>query len=181
MKRFLTAVGLVGALAGAAWAANSDDVLLVGKLTGSGVTPDEAAVLESSVCTVATQDKRFSVRCRDVSADLMRLREAQAEVGFNEGEKFFDDCGPQGCLGALSKTVQAKWVLSGSVAKVGDKQFLLTLFVTDPVSGIQLNRVEDKVSGELAAVVDRVPEAVRKVLTPPAQPAKAAPVAPAKK
>ncbi|MEW5853675.1 MAG: hypothetical protein AB2A00_33175 [Myxococcota bacterium] len=185
MKRFLAAVGVVGALCGTAWAANKSDVLLVGKFAANGLAQDEAAAVESSVCTAATSDKRFVVKCRDTTQALMQHRQAQAELGFAEGSEFADNCGPQGCMGALAKGVEAKWVLSGSVAKVAEKQYLLTLMVADPVSGQQLNRVEEKVTGELSAVVDRVPGAVRKVLTPQqgapaAQPAAPAP-APAKK
>lgn len=166
MKRLLAAVGLMGALTGTAYAAKSSDVLYVGKFDGKGIAQDEAATVETSVCTAATQDKRFVVKCRDTQASVMHLREAQAQLGFSEGAEFHDNCGKEGCLGALSKGTEAKWVLAGSVAKVAERQYLLTLIVVDPASNVQLNRVEEKVSGEIGAVVDKVPGAVRRALTP---------------
>lgn len=180
MKKILTALGMVSILGSVAWAANPDDILYVGRIAGSGVSNDEASTVETSICTAATQDKRFHVKCRDVTRSLMDLRQAQAELGFPAGEKYVDDCGTEGCLGKLAKAVQAKWMVSGSLAKVADRQFLLTLVVADPNSGQQLNRVEEKVSGELSAVIDRIPEAVRRVLTPQQAAKKPAP-APAKK
>lgn len=178
MMRFLAGLGLLTVCA-TAYAAPNDDVLYVGKFDAKGVAQDEAGTVENSVCTAVTQDGRFKVKCRDTGGQILQLRQAQAELGFAEGAAGKDDCGKEGCLGAAGAATDAKWVLGGSVAKVAEKRYLLTLFVVDPKSNSQLNRVEENVSGELSAVVDKVPSAVRRVLTPPAKPA-AAP-APAKK
>jgi hypothetical protein len=185
MRRFLTAVGVVGALAGSALAANPEDVLLVGKFAANGVAADEASAIESAACSAAVQDKRFVVRCRDVNQAIMGHRQLQAELGFDEGSAYADDCGPGGCLDAVGKSVAAKWVLSGSLAKLAERQYLLTVSVADPKTSNQLNRVEEKVVGDLSAVQDRVADVVRRALTPQQAPAKkpaaAAPAAPAKK
>jgi len=177
MKRLLATVGFLGALTGVATAAKSADVLYVGKFDGKGIAQDEASTIEASACTAASADKRFVVKCRDTQKSIMDLREAQAQMGFAEGADSQDNCGKEGCMGALSKGTEAKWVLAGSVAKVAERQYLLTLIVVDPASNVQLNRIEEKVSGEIGSVVDKVPAAVRRALTPqaaapaPAQPA----------
>lgn len=178
MKRLLAAVGLLGALTGSALAAKNSNVLYVGKFDGKGIAQDEASIIETSVCTAASQDKRFEVKCRDANMKVMELREAQAQMGFSEGAEFQDNCGKEGCMGALSKGTEAKWVLSGSVAKVAERQYMLTVIVVDPASNVQLNRVEEKVSGEIGTVLEKVPGAVRKALTPQ-QAAAPAPAAPA--
>ncbi|MBI5495796.1 MAG: hypothetical protein HY904_12295 [Deltaproteobacteria bacterium] len=177
MKRFVAALGLVG-LCATAWA-GKDDVLYIGKFEAKGVAQDEAGAIENSACTAATQDGRFSVRCRDTNATVMQLRQAQMELGYAEGAQYKDDCGgKEGCAGAMAKGTDAKWVLGGTLAKVAEKQYLLTLIIVDPASNAQVNRVEEKVAGDLSAVVDRVPGVVRRVLTP-SQPARPAPAAPA--
>jgi len=183
MMRVMLGVGMSLCAVVAVAAPRASDVLYVSKFEAKGVAQDEAGTIESSVCTAASQDGRFVVKCRDTNATLMDVRTTQAALGFEEGAAFKDDCGKGGCMDTLSKGTDAKWVLGGSVSKVAEKQYLLTLMVSDPASNAQLNRVEEKISGELSAVVDRIPGAVRKVLTPPqvAKPAAAAAPAPAKK
>ncbi len=168
MKNLIATVGFLGAMTLTAWAApKASDVLYVGKLEGRSVTDADAQTVEGSICTAATQDGRFSVRCRDTSKGVAELRQLQAELGFQEGAPFKDDCGKEGCIGALSAAGDSKWALVGSIAKVAEKQYLLTLQVVDPKTLTQINRVEEKVAGDMGAVLDRVPGAVRKVLTPP--------------
>jgi hypothetical protein len=179
MKKFLATVGVL-VFGSAAWAAIASDVLFVGKFDGKGVAQDEASTIEGSVCSAATQDKRFVVKCRDTNAAVLQLREAQAQMGFGEGAAA-DNCGPAGCIGSLAGGLDAKWVLGGSLAKLAEKQYLLTLVVVDPVSNQTLNRIEEKVAGDVSAVVDRVPGAVRRALAPPQQAPPPATPAPVKK
>lgn len=167
MSRVLTTLGMM-VVCGVVWAApKASDVLFVGRLEAKGLSQDEASVIEGSVCTAASQDGRFSVRCLDTSRDVANLRALQAGLGHDEDAQFKDDCGKKGCMDSLSKASDAKWVLGGSVSKVAEKQYLLTLRVVDPHSNTQINRIEEKVAGGLDSVVDRVPTAVRRVLTPP--------------
>lgn len=168
MKKLLLAtIGLMGALTAAYAAPKASDVLYVGKFDGRGVSADEAAMVESSVCTAASQDGRFNVRCRDTSKSVAELRQLQAELGFKEGQAGADDCGKDGCIGALSAAGDAKWALVGSLSKVAEKQYLLQIQVVDPKTMTQITRVEEKIAGDMGAVIDRIPGSVRKALTPP--------------
>jgi len=141
MMRLLAGLGLLVVCSAAYAEPRKSDVLYVVKFDAKGVAQDEASTIETSVCTAASQDGRFVKKCRDTTGHLLQLRQAQAELGFAEGAEGKDDCGKEGCMGALGAATDAKWVLGGSVAKVAEKQYLMTLVVVDPATNVQINHV----------------------------------------
>jgi TolB-like protein len=108
--------------------------VVVQDLDARGVATHEAATIATAACTELAKRQKLSVLCGD---DL------RAMLKWNAMASSFNACKEDACMQTAAKAMEAKYVVSGSVAKVGEG-FVLTLSMLDVETGTALGRTEVK-------------------------------------
>ena len=136
-------------LVSAPGSAAAAEKVVVQDLAPRGVEAHEAAALSTATCTALAKRKRYDVLCGD---DL------RAMIKWNTMAASLNACADDTCLGNIAKAMKARYVVSGSVTKVGD-DFVLALSMLDVDAGRPVGRSEVKASA-IAALYKQVSEAV---------------------
>lgn len=150
-------------------AADKKPRLVVTDFVAAQVTPGEAQALTDAVVTYLTQRGLFEV---------VSSRDLQTLLGAERQKQLLGACGDDGlgCSTDLSTLVQARFVLSGQLARVGSA-WQLSLQLVDTARGQAAAR-GSRISGSLEALRAMVPylasEATGSPLPPP--PSRALPI-----
>jgi hypothetical protein len=147
----IQAIVLMTGLLSAAPAAESK--LLVQDLTAQGVDGPQAAALSTATCHQLSLRKGIDVLCGDDLRALMQWNAMAAS---------FNACNDQTCFESSAKALEARLVVSGSVAKIGD-QYVLNLSLFDVHLARSVGRSEVK-AASIEALYKQVAEAVDVVL-----------------
>jgi len=123
--------------------------LLVQDLSAVGVEAHEAKAIGTATCGELAKRKGYQVLCGD---DL------RAMVKWNAMAASFNACQGEDCLAKTAAAVDAQYVVSGSVSKVGD-EVVLALVLLNTEEGRPVGRASIKAS-EVASLHRQVREAV---------------------
>lgn len=138
--------------------------LLVSDLTAQGVEPAEAAAITDAVVSALTERGLFRViSSKDVQTILSAERQRQLLGQCGQGE---DD--GEGCATNLGEALEASFVLTGSLSKVGSA-YQLTLQTVDTVKSRPIAR-STRLAGELATLTLIVPYAAAEATGSPLPP-----------
>ncbi len=129
--RILLTLGLIAAAA-PAWA--DKPKMLVQDLVAQGVEAHEAAVISTAACTAFAKNAKYDVLCGEDLRNMMRFGALAAS---------FDGCSDETCQAAMGKALQARFVVSGAVSKLGGT-FILSLSVFDTEASRPMGRTEIK-------------------------------------
>lgn len=108
--------------------------LLVQDLTAQGVEGHEAAVISTAACNAIAKSARHEVLCGDDLRNLLRFGALAAS---------FDGCADETCYATMGKAMQARFVVSGAVSKLGGT-YVLSLSMFDTEAGRPVARTEVK-------------------------------------
>ena len=108
--------------------------MLLQDLQPQGVTEPEAAVLTTSTCMALAKQGRHDVLCGDDLRTMMR---------FGAMSSTFRACEGDACFSQIGKALKARFVISGSVSKLGDT-FVLSLSAFDTKRTRAVGRAEVK-------------------------------------
>lgn len=123
--------------------------LLLQDLSAVGVEGHEAKALSTATCGELAKRKGYQVMCGD---DL------RAMIKWNAMAASFNACDGDDCLAKTASAVDARYVVSGSVAKVGD-DVVLSLVLLNTEKGVPVGRASIR-APEVAALHRQVREAV---------------------
>lgn len=125
--------------------------LVVNELAALQVKPEEASAMTDAVVAYLNGRGLFEV---------LSPRDVQTLLGAERQKQLMGACGDDGsgCTADLSKLVDARFVLSGQLAKIG-AAYQLTLQLVDTTSTKNAGR-SSKLAGSLTAVRELVPYAV---------------------
>lgn len=151
---WLLAFGAVALAASTSMAGPSKAKLLVQDLVPQGVEPHEAAVISTAACNAIAKDGKFDVLCGEDLRNLMRFGALSAS---------FDGCAAEDCFASMGKAMQARYVVSGSVSKLG-ATFVLNLSMFDTEAGRPVGRTEVKAT-TIEKLHDSAAEAASAILT----------------
>lgn len=135
--------------------------LVVNELVALQVTPEEASALTDAVVTYLNGRGLFEV---------LSPRDVQTLLGAERQKQLMGACGDDGsgCTADLSKLVDARFVLSGQLAKIG-AAYQLTLQLVDTATTKNAGR-SSKLAGSLTALRDLVPYAASEATGSPLPP-----------
>jgi TolB-like protein len=154
MKRTPWVAALALALISAAALADGRPKLLVQDLTPQGVEPHEALVLSTATCNAFSKSEKFDVLCGEDLRNMMRFGVLAAS---------FDGCSNDECYANVGRAIQARYVVAGSVSKLG-KLYILSLSLLDTETGRPVGRTEVK-ADSVEALHAQVDEAYSAVVT----------------
>ena len=123
---------VVASFAPAAFAAKPK--MLVQDLVAQGVEVHEAQVISTATCNAIAKGETHEVLCGDDLRNMMRFGALAAS---------FDGCADAECYTSLGKAMQARYVVSGSVSKLG-KTFVMSLSMFDTQTGQPAGRTSIK-------------------------------------
>lgn len=146
------ALALAVALPGAALAAKPK--VLVQDLVAQGVEAHEAAVISTATCQAFAKSAGHEVLCGEDVRNLIKLSAMSAS--------FDGGCTDEKCYAALGKAMKARFVVSGTVSKLG-ATFILSVSMFDTEQGKAVGRAELK-GASLEKLHGDVPEAVSSIL-----------------
>lgn len=129
----LTFVGVSGA-AGVAQAAKGGAKLLLQDLKAEGVEAHEASALSTAACHALAEYPKYDVMCGDDLRSMMQFGALAAS---------FDGCSDETCYAGIAKALDARFVVSGKVTKLG-KLYVLTLSMFDTKTNKPAGRTEIK-------------------------------------
>jgi hypothetical protein len=130
------------------------DKLLLQDLVAEGVEPHEASALSTAACNALAKSDKHEVLCGDDLRNMMRFGALAAS---------FDGCADEACYAGMAKALQARFVVSGKVSRLG-KVFVLSLSMFDTTTNKPAGRSEIKASSVEQLHVDAA-EAVSALLT----------------
>ncbi|MCK6550659.1 hypothetical protein L6R52_32780 [Myxococcota bacterium] len=130
--------------------------ILVQDLVAQGVEAHEAAVLSTAACQAFAKSPKHEVLCGEDVRNLMKLSAMSAS--------FDGGCTDEKCYSALGKAMKARFVVSGTVSKLG-ATYILSLSMFDTEQGKAAGRTELK-GASLEKLHADVPEAVSTILGP---------------
>lgn len=143
-------------LAGSLFAADGKKVI-INELKATGVNVDTVATLGEILCTHFTNGaKDMNVVC---AADVKVVLQSKNE------EALLGSCNDDKCYGQLAKALEAQYVLTGSVGKVGE-QYVVNLTVIDAEKGTSAARASVNVAkeGDLIDGVKKAADDAMKIL-----------------
>lgn len=127
--------------------------LLLQDLAARGVEEHEAGSFSTATCNALAGGKRFRVLCGDDLRMLMRFNALAAALNGCEDEK---------CYGAAGRALEARFIVSGSVSRVGQSLVMdLALFDVDQSEVVGRSSVKES---SIDALYRRVSEAVEQLL-----------------
>lgn len=124
---------------GLCWVASDADAqnkskVLVQDLIAQGVQPHEAAVMSTAACQEFAKRNALDVLCGEDVRNMMRFSAMNAA---------FDACNDEKCYASMGKAMKARYVVSGSVSKLG-QEFILSLAMFDTEKGEPVGRGQVK-------------------------------------
>ena len=134
--------------------ADSKPKLLVQDLTAQGVEAHEAMVLSTATCNAFSKADKYEVLCGEDLRNMMKFGVLAAS---------FDGCGSDECYTNVGRALKARYVVAGSVSKLG-KLYVLTLSMLDTQTGRPLARTEVK-ADSIESLHGQVGEAYSAVIT----------------
>jgi TolB-like protein len=134
--------------------ADSKAKLLVQDLTAQGVEPHEALVLSTATCNAFAKATKYDVLCGEDLRNMMKFGVLAAS---------FDGCANDECYTNVGRAIQARFVVAGSVSKLG-KIYVLSLSMLDTQTGRPVGRTEVK-ADSLESLHTQVDEAYSAVIT----------------
>jgi hypothetical protein len=152
MKTWVAATALLLMSSGAI--ADGKAKLLVQDLTPQGVEAHEALVLSTATCNAFSKSSQYDVLCGEDLRNMMRFGVLAAS---------FDGCSNDECYANVGRAIQARYVVAGSVSKLG-KLYILSLSMLDTESGRPVGRTEIK-ADSIEALHSQVEEAYSAVVT----------------
>lgn len=153
MMALVLGVGLFGL--GSGTAANAaKPKMLVQDLVAQGVEAHEAQVISTATCNAIAKDAKYEVLCGDDLRNMMRFGALAAS---------FDTCADASCYADLGKAMQARFVVSGSVSRLG-KTFVMSLSMFDTENARPVGRTELK-ADSLENLHAQATEAASAILT----------------
>lgn len=108
--------------------------LLVQDLKAEGVEAHEASAVSTAACHALAKSKTYDVLCGDDLRNMMQFGALAAS---------FDGCADEACYAGMAKALEARFVVSGKVTKLG-KLYVLSLSMFDTKSGKPAGRTEIK-------------------------------------
>ena len=114
----------------ALWAAPAEakkPKVLVQDLKAQGVEPHEAMVLSTAAGTEFSKSSKHDVLCGDDLRNMMQ----------------FDGCAEENCYASMGKALSARYIVSGSVSKLGGA-YVLSIAMFDTESGRPAGRSQIK-------------------------------------
>lgn len=114
--------------------AQSKAKVLVQDLVAQGVQPHEAAVMSTAACQEFAKRNGLDVLCGEDIRNMMRFSAMNAA---------FDSCNDEKCYASMGKAMKARYVVSGSVSRLGN-EFILSLAMFDTEKGEPVGRGEVK-------------------------------------
>lgn len=155
MRLTLIASTLLTALAATATPALAKGPkLLVQDLVAQGVEAHEAAAITTAVCSKVAKVKKYETLCGDDLRNMMRFGALSAS---------FDGCADSECYAGMAKALEARFVVSGKVGKLG-KLYVLSLSMFDTKTGKPSGRAEIK-AGSVEQLHTDAGEAVSALFT----------------
>ncbi|MCA9554000.1 MAG: hypothetical protein KC933_28450 [Myxococcales bacterium] len=154
-KALLTAGLFALTLAAAPGAAEAKgDKLLLQDLVAEGVEAHEASAISTAACNALSKADKHEVLCGDDLRNMMRFGALAAS---------FDQCADDACYAGMAKALQARFVVSGKVSRLG-KVYVLSLSMFDTTTNKPSGRAEIKASTIEQLHLD-TPEAVSALLS----------------
>ncbi|CAN0598868.1 unnamed protein product, partial [Laminaria digitata] len=98
--------------------------MLLQDLKAQGVEGHEASAVSTAACHALAQYKKYDVLCGDDLRSMMQFGALSAS---------FDGCSDETCYAGMGKALDARYVVSGKVTKLG-KLYVLTLSMFDTKS-----------------------------------------------
>ena len=130
------------------------DKLLVQDLVAQGVETHEAAAITTAVCHHVSKSAKYETLCGDDLRNMMRFGALSAS---------FDGCAEESCYAGMAKALEARFVVSGKVGKLG-KLYVLSLSMFDTQTGKPSGRAEIK-AGSIEQLHTDAAEAVSALFT----------------
>jgi hypothetical protein len=123
VMKFLAGSALVMGLCLVATGASAQNKskVLVQDLVAQGVQAHEAAVMSTAACQEFAKRNGLDVLCGEDVRNMMRFSAMNAA---------FDACNDEKCYASMGKAMKARYVVSGSVSKLGS-EFILSLAMFD--------------------------------------------------
>lgn len=136
-RRIRTALGVIGGLllSASAPAFAAKPKMLVQDLVPRGVEPHEAAVISTAACQAFARSAAHDVLCGEDVRNMMRFGAMTAA--------FDGACADEQCYANIGKAMKARYVVSGSVSKLGGV-YVLALSVFDTEEARSVGRGEVK-------------------------------------
>ncbi|MFH1809023.1 MAG: hypothetical protein ABIJ09_09780 [Pseudomonadota bacterium] len=132
--------------------------IFVSNLKPRNVDAAVTSAIDGAVCNAVHQDKRFTAVCPDEVKAVMAYDALGGMLGGAQ------KCEGDDCTERLAKSAQADAIVAGSVAKLAEKKFVVTLEMISTVDGKNLGRVEEQVAGGEDVLYERTRGAVTKLL-----------------
>lgn len=129
-----TAACLVLGAADDAVAKKGRPKLLLQDLKAEGVEAHEASAVSTAACHALAKSKAHDVLCGDDLRNMMQFGALAAS---------FDGCADESCYAGMAKALEARFVVSGKVTKLG-KLYVLSLSMFDTERGKPSGRTEIK-------------------------------------
>lgn len=135
MMAKLTVLGVtLGLCLAAAPAEAKKPKVLVQDLKAQGVEAHEAMVLSTAACTAFSKSTKHDVLCGDDLRNMMQFGALAAT---------FDGCAEENCYASMGKALSARYIVSGSVSKLG-ASYVLSIAMFDTEEGRPAGRTQIK-------------------------------------
>ena len=154
--RSLVALGVL-VLATSALAAPPKKIF-VSSLKPRNLDAAVVSAIDGAICSAVHQDKRFGSVCPDEVKAVLAYDSLGGMLGGSQ------QCVGDDCAERLAKSAEADAILAGSIAKLADKKFVVTLDLISTADGKSLGRVEEQVAGGEDVLYERARGAVTKLL-----------------
>jgi hypothetical protein len=128
--------------------------MLVQDLVPQGVETHEAQVISTATCNAFSKAGKFDVLCGEDLRNMMRFGALAAS---------FETCADASCYQSMGKAMQARFVVSGTVSKLGGT-FVMSLSMIDTATARPIGRTELK-AGSLEKLHAQASEAASAILT----------------
>lgn len=152
--RIASIAALALALIGPSALAEAKPKMLVQDLIAQGVESHEAQVISTATCNAFSRANKYDVLCGEDLRNMMRFGALAAS---------FETCADASCYQSMGKAMQARFVVSGTVSKLGST-FVMSLSVIDTQTARSVGRTELK-AGSIEKLHAQAGEAASAILT----------------
>lgn len=156
---FMGLVGMAIALPAPAQADSAElpTLLFLGVTTERGVSEEVGAIVERLFLERVRSLGRFQVGSRAELNELLDAQATQQMLGCEDDE---------GCLSEVGASVNADWMVSGNLSRVGE-EFLLSFKLYDVELARATRQLSEQIENDEQLLADAVPPAATLLLTPP--------------
>lgn len=139
------------------WAGPKKKVF-VANLQARNLEQGVAEAIDIAICNSAHRHKSFDVTCPHEVKDVLAFDSMNAMLGGSA------NCEGGDCAGRIASRVKADLMITGSVAKLENGKFVLTLELVEPDTAKSRGRVEEQVTGKKDELFKRAEGAVKKLM-----------------